>query len=129
MLAGFEGSAPGVLFCEFAERGCDLVWRVKKNAALVVHERLSDGSFNSELPARAQRSARVVRVVEYQVDDPGRPQTEDNTYRLVTTILEPEAAPATELAALYAERWEFETALDELKTHQRGARIVLVTIT
>jgi len=43
----------------------------------------------------------------------------------VTTILEPEAAPATELAALYAERWEFETALDELKTHQRGARIVL----
>ena len=120
---GFGGSYE--LFCEFAERGCDLVWRVKKNAALVVHERLSDGSFTSELPARAQRSARVVRVVEYQVDDPGRPQTEDNTYRLVTTILEPEAAPATELAALYAERWEFETALDELKTHQRGARIVL----
>jgi hypothetical protein len=43
----------------------------------------------------------------------------------VTTILDPEAAPARELAALYHERWEIETALDELKTHLRGARIVL----
>ena len=34
-------------------------------------------------------------------------------------------APAHELAALYHERWEIETALDELKTHLRGARIVL----
>ena len=33
--------------------------------------------------------------------------------------------PAQELAALYHERWEIETALDELKTHLRGARIVL----
>ena len=46
-------------------------------------------------------------------------------YRLITTILDPEQAPATELAALYHERWEIETALDELKTHLRGAQIVL----
>jgi IS4 transposase len=29
------------------------------------------------------------------------------------------------LAALYHERWEIEGALDELKTHLRGARVVL----
>jgi hypothetical protein len=29
------------------------------------------------------------------------------------------------MAALYHERWEIETALDELKTHLPGARIVL----
>jgi IS4 transposase len=29
------------------------------------------------------------------------------------------------LAALYHQRWEIETAFDELKTHLRGARIVL----
>lgn len=29
------------------------------------------------------------------------------------------------LAALYYERWEIETALDELRTHLRGARIIL----
>jgi hypothetical protein len=46
-------------------------------------------------------------------------------YRLVTTILDPDLAPVRELAALYHERWEIETALDELKTHLRGARIVL----
>ena len=36
-----------------------------------------------------------------------------------------EQAPAAELAGLYAQRWEFESALDEIKTHQRGARVVL----
>jgi hypothetical protein len=30
-----------------------------------------------------------------------------------------------ELAPLYAQRWEFEGALDELKVHQRGPRVVL----
>jgi IS4 transposase len=44
---------------------------------------------------------------------------------LITTILDPRQAPARELAALYPERWEIETALDELKTHLRGAQIVL----
>ena len=46
-------------------------------------------------------------------------------YRLLTTLLDPAQAPAAELAALYHERWEIETALDEMKTHLRGARIVL----
>jgi hypothetical protein len=67
----------------------------------------------------------AVRVIEYRIDDPGRRGNEDNAYRLVTTILDPAQAPAKELAPLYAERWEFESALDELKTHQRGPRVVL----
>src|ERR671912_1154763 len=46
-------------------------------------------------------------------------------YRLVTTMLDPAEAPAAELAALYHERWGIEGALDELKTHLRGARMVL----
>src|SRR3954462_14152444 len=46
-------------------------------------------------------------------------------YRLVTTILDPVKAPAAELAALYHERWEIEGALAELKTHLRGAQVVL----
>ena len=47
------------------------------------------------------------------------------TYRLITTILDPEAAPAAELAVLYCEHQEFELAEDEMKTHQRGAGVVL----
>ena len=44
-------------------------------------------------------------------------------YRLITTVLDPQRGPAGELAALYHERWE--NSLDELKTHLRGAQIVL----
>jgi hypothetical protein len=44
---------------------------------------------------------------------------------LMTTILEPNEAPVNELAALHQERWEIETALDQLKTHLMGAHIVL----
>ena len=49
----------------------------------------------------------------------------DTLYRLLTTILDPQAGPADELAALYAERWEFESTLDEIKTHQGGPNLVL----
>jgi len=61
-------------------------------------------------------------VIEYILE--GVPEAE-SFYRLLTTILDPEQAPAHELAALFHERWEIETALDELKTHLRGSQIVL----
>ncbi len=64
----------------------------------------------------------IVRVIDYRLQ--GVADAEP-LYRLVTTILDPAAAPAEELAALYQERWEIEGALDELKTHLRGAQIVL----
>src|SRR5680860_1288170 len=117
------------LFSAFAGTGADLLWRAKGNAVLPVLERFADGSYRSEIVATDDKRVRAnvtpVRVVEYRVDDAGRPQATDTRYRLLTTILDPAAAPADELAALYAERWEIETALDELKTHQRGARVVL----
>lgn len=117
------------LFTAFAASGAALLWRAKGNARLPVLERFADGSFRSEIVAADDKRTRVnvtaVRVIEYHVDDPGRPQAKGVRYRLLTTIIDPDAAPAAELAALYAERWEFETALDELKTHQRGPRVVL----
>ena len=63
-----------------------------------------------------------MRVIDYRLE--GVVGAEP-IYRLLTTILDPEQAPAHELAALYHERWEIEMALDELKTHLRGARIAL----
>jgi hypothetical protein len=107
--------------------GAELVWRTKSNHVLPVTERLADGSYRSALYAAGDRRRRepvAVRVIEYAVEEPSRPDT-DTRYRLLTTILDPERAPAEELAPLYAERWEFETALDELKVHQRGPRVVL----
>ncbi len=110
-----------------AKTGADLLWRVKKNARLDVEKRLPDGSYLSRIYAsskdrRKKRNGIVVRVIEYRLKDvPGA----EPLYRLITTILDHELAPAKELAALYHERWEIETTLDELKTHLRGAQIVL----
>ncbi|MCA1679988.1 MAG: IS4 family transposase [Actinobacteria bacterium] len=107
--------------------GAQLLWRTKSNHRLPVRKRLDDGSYLSELFASSDRRREdgvAVRVIEYALNDPGRPAGESR-YRLLSTILDPERAPASELAPLYAERWEFEGALDELKVHQRGPRVVL----
>ena len=116
-----------VLWGEAAATGADLLWRVKRNLRLPREARLADGSYLSTIypgeKDRRHRTAGVrVRVVEYRLE--GVAEAEP-LYRLVTTILDPAAAPATELAALYHERWEIEGALAELKTHLRGARMVL----
>jgi hypothetical protein len=90
----------------------------------------SDGSWLSRLYAASDRRKRhptTVRVLEYTLSDPGR-RTGVDRYRLVTTILDPDLALAHELAALYTERWEVETALGELKTTQRGPKQVLRSI-
>lgn len=114
------------LWTQAAATGADLLWRGKQNLRLPCEQRLPDGSYlsriyPSEQDRRHGRQGVVVRVIEYTLD--GVPGAEP-VYRLLTTILDP-AAPAADLAALYHERWEIETAFDELKTHLRGARIVL----
>jgi hypothetical protein len=106
-------------------KGADLLWRVRKNVKLPCLKRLPDGSYLSRIyPYRQKHRASSgvdVRVIEYVLEGSGSKEV----YRLITTILDHEAAPAEELAALYPERWEIETALDELKTHLRGSRIQL----
>lgn len=109
------------------ETGADLLWRVKKNMRLACENRLPDGSYLSRIyPSvkdwRRKTDGVQVRVIDYSLD--GVADAEP-IYRLVTTILDHTKAPAAQLAALYHERWEIETALDELKTHLRGAKIVL----
>lgn len=107
--------------------GAALLWRAPATVTLPVLKRLADGSYRSALQwhpscASADRRPQPVRVIEYTLAGAPGPVTR---YRLVTSILEPAQAPATELAALYHERWEIETAFDELKTHLRGPRRVL----
>src|SRR6202163_4502092 len=110
-----------------AKTGADLLWRTRQNARLDVEKRLPDGSYLSRIytstsDRRNQRKGIVVRAIDYRLKDV---EGSEPLYRLITTILDPAPAPAKELAALYHERWEIETALDELKTHLRGAQIVL----
>src|SRR3954452_7418523 len=100
------------LWREAVGTGADLLWRVKRNLRLPREARLTDGSHLTTIyPGEKDRRHRTdgvrVRVVEYRLE--GVAEAEP-LYRLVTTILDPAAAPATELAALYHERWEIEGA-------------------
>ena len=107
--------------------GADLLWRAKKHLLLPCEKRLSDGSclstiYRSDKDRRRGANGIGVRVIEYTLA--GVADAEP-LYRLLTSIVDPDQAPAQELAALYHQRWEIETALDELKTHLRGSKIVL----
>jgi hypothetical protein len=120
-LLGFD------LWRQAATTGAALLWRASATFTLPLLERFPDGSYRSELRwnsfcASSDRTAIPVRVIEYTL--PAVP-TAEASYRLVTSILEPDRAPAAELATLYHERWEMETAFDELKTHLRGGQRVL----
>jgi hypothetical protein len=143
-----EGVEPGMLvladrgyysyemWCKALDAGVELVWRVKGGVELPVVKWLADGSYRSYLlPAQvksalkrgkthsqAQRLRREVRVVQYRVTN--RSGAEE-IIRLVTSIADHELAPAAELAALYAQRWEFELTLDEVETHQMSHSRVL----
>jgi hypothetical protein len=126
----------GFDFWELARAtGAELVWRVNAKLGLPREQELEDGSYLSrvfDIKDRWRRRSEgvQVRVVEYTLDGvrdfrlPAAPEGE-TSYRIITTILDPKAAPAKELAALYPERWEIEATFDELKTHLRGRQMLL----
>ena len=106
--------------------GARLAWRVKSNLKLPVEQMLADGSYLSRVfdsQDKKRQEGRIVRVIDYTLQDSATPV--QDSYRLVTNILEPDAAPALELAALYHERWDIEGVFDEFKTHLRANSTVL----
>ena len=106
--------------------GAKLLWRVKSNLILKHEQDLPDGSYLSTVYGsedRRRNSGVRVRVIDYTLAESAKPV--QDSYRMVTNILDPEAAPALELAALYHERWEIESVFDEFKTHMRSNSTVL----
>lgn len=111
---GFE------LWEELLVTGAQLLIRASKSWSLGKKTVLEDGSWLSEIRSHSGTGGkRIVRVIQYTV------KGSDETYRLVTSILDPKEAPALELAGLYTERWEIEGVFDEMKTHLKGARAIL----
>ncbi len=128
LLLADRGFFSFALWAKAAATGADLLWRVRTDAqgprAQHVQD-LPDGSWLAHLRKSTDRTSAppmLVRVVDYTIQD-GRPNPV--TYRLFTTLLDPDQVPATDLAAAYHQRWEIELAFDELETHQRGPRTVL----
>jgi hypothetical protein len=118
-------------FCgyEFWKRsvstGAKLVYRTKKDVSLPCLERLSDGSYLSEISANKKSGKKEkikVRVIEYTLDDI---DNKESSYRLMTNWMGEGAPSAAELVALYHRRWTIEQSLDELKTHLADRRVIL----
>lgn len=111
-----------------SESGAELLIRGRVNLVLPATKILPDGSYLSNLyPSTKDRQNGTrgipVRVIEYRMPVV---QDAEPLYRLITTILDYEKASAAELAVLYEERWQIETAYDELKTHLRGGADVVL---
>ncbi|MWA02793.1 IS4 family transposase [Actinomadura sp. LD22] len=121
------------------DAGAQALLRAPVNVLLPVLRWFDDGSYlsystdpNVRTPAASRRLAAgtmkvtelpgvYIRVIEYEIPNRG----DDELFTLVTTICDPLDAPAVELAAAYHQRWEIETAIGELKTHQKGAGVLL----
>jgi hypothetical protein len=126
-----------------AATGADLAWRIKKNQVFVSLRVLPDGSFLSVMPTPAENArhgqaraagrvlpepprGHLVRIIEYAITiNSTGGATRNEAFRLVTTLLDHERAPAARLAALYHQRWESENGYAELKTRLRGAAFIL----
>lgn len=107
-------------------RGAHLLGRLPATAKPEVLCALSDGTQLVRLRPSGQSQRRCaggerisVRLIRYTLEDPDRPG-HGIEHRLITSLLDPEDAPAEELVDAYHARWEFELAVDEMKTHQRS---------
>ncbi|MET9891006.1 transposase [Streptomyces sp. NPDC006465] len=115
------------LWQAFTATGADLLWRVPANRVLPVTTQFRDGSWLSQIRAGSgpdRNEPVAVRVLAYRLKERVG-EDAAGEYRLVTTLLDARRYPARQLAALYRERWEIESVFAEIKTHQRGARVVL----
>jgi len=84
---------------------------------------LADGTYLAYLypeddSGKQQGQPRLLRIIEYHLEDPQRPG-HGELHRLVTTLLNPRTVRAMDLILCYHERWEIETAIDDIDTHQR----------
>lgn len=130
------------LFNSFAATGADLAWRVGASVSLGHLRWLDDGSYqalifkpglSADRRARLVEKARTgqdvpadlareVRVLEYTVPDRN---PDGELIVVVTTLTNPFEVPALDLAAAYQQRWEEESALNEIKSELRGRAEIL----
>ena len=130
-------------FLRFSATGSDLAWRVENGAKCVpfktVREprtaptghaaRIRRHADEKEAGHRGPHAERLpdttARLVTFTILTATRSGAETTQMRVLTTLLDHEAFPAREIAALYAERWQVETAFLHLKKTVRGPRRAL----
>ncbi|WP_308368813.1 IS4 family transposase [Streptomyces sp. ISL-36] len=122
LLLGDRNFAAAGLLNRLATTGAHLLVRCKSGRRLPPVARCDDGSFLARL------GALTVRVIDAEISIVTSRGARTGHYRLLTTLTDPSAYPATELIRLYHERWEIETAYAELKSTVLGGRVLRARI-
>ena len=107
-------------------RDVKVLARVTNRLILQPIRNLADGSYLARIYRTASdrqkdRDGITVRVIRYTLDDPHR-VGHGEVHVLITNLFDADRYPASELIALYHERWEQELVYDEQKTHQDPRR-------
>ena len=127
------GSGPALLWCAPTQLGLPVVETLPDGTylSLLINPKIRGTVRRDRIMSAATdgkdldpEEAHLVRVVEYDVPDRTGKATSELIV-LLTTITDPADALADELADSYHQRWEQETANDQLKTHLRGPGKVL----
>ena len=121
LLLADRNFAAGYLAAQIAAARADFLIRVRTGSTapkLPILRRLPDGSWLSRF------GGVPVRVIDAQVTVTTTAGRSTDGCRLVTTLLDAARYPAGDLAVLYHERWEIETAYLELKSTMLGGRIL-----
>ncbi|MFP5070872.1 IS4 family transposase [Pseudonocardia nantongensis] len=126
------------LWREYLATGAALLWRAWSTITLEPTTVLDDGSYLAEISNKASRSSATriplasvpnsphlashitVRIIEYQIEGHTDSEGKSETFRLITSILDPEQANAVELANAYHQRWEIESSFRELEIQLLG---------
>ena len=123
-----------------AATGAHLAWRVKNGHQSLPAKILETGPDGSELvrlresgamltrrrktsadPKAARLQDIIARLVEFTVTLTDRAgKTSTSKFRVLTTLLDCDAYPAQQIAALYAERWQAELVYKSIKSTLRG---------
>lgn len=135
------------LWCRYEQTGAGLLWRMPDGVQLAQVADLPDGSYtalvfdkNVRAEARTRlveqaragvglsesKQCRLVRVVEYYVQDRGPAPADRELFCLITNLLDPREVTAGQLGAVYHLRWTgSEGANKEIKNSLRGPGRVL----
>ncbi len=119
LLLADRNFAAADLIGQVAATGADLLFRAKSNRKLPVIGHCGDGSWLSRI------GTTTVRVIDAQVVVrlAGGPRRTER-YLLITTLTDHRRYPATDLVALYHQRWQIETSYLELKSTILGGRVL-----
>ena len=118
LLLADRGFAARQMIEQFAATGADLLIRDKDDRRLPMIRRCSDGSWLSTI------GAMTVRVIDAEIIVTLDGQRHVGRYRLLTTLTDHRAFPASDLVTLYHQRWEIETCYLELKSTTLGGRVL-----